>query len=89
MQKLSVTDFLYSEWASGGDPSQQLIWSHGSSGGVAYHTFNLTTQQVFTEIDQQAAWGTWFFSTSDDDGVCDLISLWLSEIQYVLINLCS
>ncbi|KAJ4395919.1 hypothetical protein N0V93_000135 [Gnomoniopsis smithogilvyi] len=57
------------EWASGGDPSQELIWSHGSSGGVSYHTFNLTTQQVFTEIDQQAAWGTWFFSTSDDDGL--------------------
>ncbi|CAN8106452.1 unnamed protein product [Discula destructiva] len=55
------------EWASGGDPTQQLVWSHGSSNGVAYHTFNLTQQLVFTEISQQAAWGTWFFSTSDAD----------------------
>lgn len=57
------------EWASGGDPSQEIVWSHGSADGVLYHQFNLTTQQEFTEFDQQAAWGTWFFSTADSDGV--------------------
>lgn len=64
-----ITNSKFSEWASGGDPSQQLVWSHGSSNGVAYHQFNLTNQQVFTEIDQQAAWGTWFFATADSTGV--------------------
>lgn len=60
------------EWASGGDPSQQLVWSHGTSDGITYHSFNLTNQQVFTEISEQAAWGNWYFSTAESDGVCVL-----------------
>lgn len=66
---MSFTDSDLSEWASGGDPTQQLVWSHGSSNGVTYHQFNLTNQQLFTEIDQQAAWGTWYFATANSTGV--------------------
>lgn len=66
---LQLANGSTAEWASGGDPTQQLVWSHGSVDGVLYHQFNLTTQQEFTEIDQQAAWGTWYFSTADADDV--------------------
>ncbi|PSR99008.1 hypothetical protein BD289DRAFT_479794 [Coniella lustricola] len=57
------------EWASGYDNTLDIVWDHGSINGVAFHTFNLTNQAVFTEYDQQAGWGTWFFSTSDDTGL--------------------
>ncbi|KAF3760830.1 DUF1793-domain-containing protein [Cryphonectria parasitica EP155] len=57
------------EWASGYDNTLDIVWSHGSINGVSYHTFNLTDQEVFVENDQQAGWGTWFFSTADDDGL--------------------
>lgn len=40
---------------------------------MSYHTFNLTSQAIFTEYDQQAGWGTWYLSTADDDGVCALL----------------
>lgn len=64
-----MADDIYLEFASSGDVTQNITWDHGSSSGVDYHTFQLSTQQQFVEIDQQAGWGQWFISTADADGV--------------------
>ncbi|KKY31115.1 putative glutaminase-like protein [Diaporthe ampelina] len=57
------------ELASGRDPSQAITWDHGTNGGVEYHTFQLSDQRQFTELSDQPAWGQWFVSTADTDGV--------------------
>lgn len=57
------------ELASGRDASQNITWDHGTTGGVEYHTFQLSNQQQFVEISDQPAWGQWFVSTADTDGV--------------------
>ncbi|KUI72671.1 hypothetical protein VM1G_08385 [Cytospora mali] len=57
------------EFASGSDSTQNITWDHGSTSGVEYHTFQLSTQQEFVELSQQSAWGQWFISTADTDGV--------------------
>jgi len=36
-----------------------------SRGGVAYHKFWRQTQQTFTEDNNQAAWGFWYYATND------------------------
>ncbi|KAK7739143.1 hypothetical protein SLS53_005779 [Cytospora paraplurivora] len=57
------------EFASGSDVTQNITWDHGSTSGVLYNTFQLSTQQEFVELSQQAGWGQWFISTADTDGV--------------------
>lgn len=57
------------ELASGADASQNITWDHGTNGGVEYHTFQLSNQRQFVEISDQPAWGQWFVSTADTDGV--------------------
>lgn len=57
------------ELASGRDASQNITWDHGTNGGVEYHTFQLSNQRQFVEISDQPAWGQWFVSTADTDGV--------------------
>ncbi|ROW08173.1 hypothetical protein VPNG_06905 [Cytospora leucostoma] len=57
------------EFASGSDVTQNITWDHGSTSGVLYNTFQLSTQQEFVELSQQAGWGQWFLSTADTDGV--------------------
>lgn len=64
-----MTNNLITEFASGGDATQNITWDHGSTSGVEYHTFQLATQQEFVELDNQAGWGQWFISTADEDGV--------------------
>ncbi|ROV92383.1 hypothetical protein VMCG_09131 [Cytospora schulzeri] len=57
------------EFASGSDVTQNITWDHGTTSGVDYHTFQLSTQQEFVESGDQAEWGQWFISTADTDGV--------------------
>lgn len=57
------------ELASGRDASQAITWDHGTNGGVEYHTFQLSNQRQFVELSDQPAWGQWFVSTADADGV--------------------
>ncbi|KAI1850635.1 hypothetical protein JX265_004345 [Neoarthrinium moseri] len=56
------------EWASG-DPTALINWDFGTSNGVAYHTFARQDQQEFAEVNQQASWGTWYWSSAEGDGV--------------------
>lgn len=64
-----TTGTLFLEFASGSDVTQDITWDHGSTNGVDYHTFQLSTQQEFVETSDQAEWGQWFISTADEDGV--------------------
>lgn len=45
------------------------VSSTASAGNLAYHKFWRQTQQEFTEDDQQAAWGFWYYATTDVDGL--------------------
>ncbi|KAI1336792.1 glutaminase A [Xylariaceae sp. FL0016] len=54
------------EWASG-DLTATISWNHSSTDGVSYHTFAREDQEPLTETNQQANWGTWYWSTSDED----------------------
>ncbi|KAH8671259.1 glutaminase GtaA [Xylariales sp. PMI_506] len=56
------------EWSSG-DPTAVIDWSYGSVNGVAYHTFARADQEQMTEINQQASWGNWYWSTADTTGL--------------------
>ncbi|KAI1362352.1 glutaminase GtaA [Xylaria arbuscula] len=56
------------EWASG-DLNAILEWDYGTSDGVAYHTFSRQTQTEITESNQLPNWGTFYWSTSDVDGL--------------------
>lgn len=63
-----TADNLVLEFASS-DTTQGITWGHGSTSGVDYHTFQLSTQQEFVETSDQADWGQWFISTADEDKV--------------------
>lgn len=56
------------EWASG-DLAAIVTWDYQSADGVAYHQFERQDQQPISETNQQANWGTWFWSTKDVDNV--------------------
>jgi hypothetical protein len=64
------------ELASGRDASQAITWDHGTNGGVEYHTFQLSNQRQFVELGDQPAWGQWFVSTADTDGVGSQRNIW-------------
>ncbi|ORY68717.1 uncharacterized protein BCR38DRAFT_455604 [Pseudomassariella vexata] len=53
------------EWASG-DTAAVIQWDYGTADGVAYHSFARQDQAELTEINQQASWGTWYWSTSNN-----------------------
>ncbi|WPG98981.1 Hypothetical protein R9X50_00178300 [Acrodontium crateriforme] len=56
------------EWASG-DRNQVLQWEQGSHNNTAYHKFYRQNQKEFAEDNQQAAWGNWYYSTADTQGL--------------------
>ncbi|KAI1773444.1 glutaminase A [Hypoxylon cercidicola] len=56
------------EWASG-DLNAVVTWEYNSADGVAYHQFQRQDQEEITETNQQANWGTWFWSTKDVDSL--------------------
>ncbi|KAI0024147.1 glutaminase GtaA [Xylariomycetidae sp. FL0641] len=56
------------EWAAG-DTSLVIEWDYGTSDGVAYHQFALQNQTEFTESNQQANWGDWYWATNDGEGL--------------------
>jgi hypothetical protein len=62
----------YIEWASG-DPTAIITWDYATSDGVAYSTFARQDQQVLSEVNQQASWGSWYWSTADVEGVSLLV----------------
>ncbi|GJN67884.1 hypothetical protein PLICBS_001926 [Purpureocillium lilacinum] len=56
------------EWASG-DNSQMIQWESVAKDGVRYHKFWRKEQQKFTEQNEVAAWGNWYWATGDQRGV--------------------
>lgn len=56
------------EWASG-DLSAVIEWDYGTSDGVAYHEFHRQSQTPITETREIPNWGTFYWSTSDSDGL--------------------
>ncbi len=52
------------EWASG-DNSQVIQWESVAKDGVRYHKFWRKEQQKFTEQNEVAAWGNWYWATGD------------------------
>lgn len=49
------------EWNSG-DRNQVILWSATSNANVTFHSVRLQTPAVFTEIIDQAEWGTLYYA---------------------------
>lgn len=62
---------IFQEWASG-DPGAVITWDYATASGVAYHTFARQTQSEFAEVNQQASWGNWYWSTASGDSVSQI-----------------
>lgn len=50
------------EWVSG-DRGTTAQWEYGTADGVAYHKVYRQNQLAFSEINQQAEWGYWYWTT--------------------------
>ncbi|UNI21178.1 hypothetical protein JDV02_007190 [Purpureocillium takamizusanense] len=56
------------EWASG-DNGAIIQWESASNDVVRYHKFYRQDQQPFTESNEVASWGNWYWATGDLHGV--------------------
>ncbi|KAI0278710.1 hypothetical protein BGY98DRAFT_1186437 [Russula aff. rugulosa BPL654] len=56
------------EWNSG-DRSQKILWSSTSNADVIFHRVTLQTQTVFTEVIDQAEWGTLYYAMKAGENV--------------------
>ena len=63
------------EWNSG-NRIQEILWSANSNADVIYHSVTLQTQAVFTEIIDQAEWGTLYYAmqTVSDANLSDFLT---------------
>jgi hypothetical protein len=52
---------LVTEWNSG-DRSKAIVWNSTSNANVIFHFVTLQTPAVFTEITNQADWGTLYYA---------------------------
>lgn len=52
-----------------GDRSAIAEWEYGTTDGVAYHKVYRQSQLAFTEINQQAEWGYWYWATDASRGM--------------------
>ncbi|KAF3390622.1 Glutaminase A [Penicillium rolfsii] len=59
---------ISAEWVSG-DPGTTAQWDYGTADGVAYHKVYRQTQLAFSEINQQAEWGYWYWATDAAKGM--------------------
>ncbi|GLI76787.1 hypothetical protein PoHVEF18_005065 [Penicillium ochrochloron] len=59
---------ISAEWVSG-DRGTTAQWDYGTADGVAYHKVWRQTQLAFSEINQQAEWGYWYWSTDAANGM--------------------
>jgi hypothetical protein len=49
------------EWNSG-DRTQQILWSPTINDNAVFHSVGLQKQETFTEILDQAEWGTLYYA---------------------------
>lgn len=75
------------EWASG-DPSAPVQWEVAASDGVLSHKFYRQNQTLFSESNQQADWGSWYWATADTDGVSTSTAFSLSLFLPLFIWIC-
>ncbi|KAF7718747.1 Glutaminase [Penicillium ucsense] len=59
---------ISAEWVAG-DHSAIAQWDYGTSEGVAYHKVFRQTQLAFSETNQQADWGNWYWATDAANGM--------------------
>ncbi|EPS26858.1 Glutaminase A [Penicillium oxalicum] len=59
---------ISAEWVTG-DHSAVAQWDYGTSEGVAYHKVFRQTQLAFSETNQQADWGNWYWATDATKGM--------------------
>ena len=52
---------FFTEWNSG-DRTQKILWNSTSNADVIFHRVTLQTQTVFTEVTDQAEWGTLYYA---------------------------
>ncbi|KAF8491815.1 hypothetical protein F5888DRAFT_1619594 [Russula emetica] len=56
------------EWSSG-DRTQQILWSPTINADAVFHSVGLQKQETFTEILDQAEWGTLYYAMRNVDNV--------------------
>lgn len=44
-------------------------WDFGTNEGVAYHKVHRQTQLAFSQVNEQAEWGYWYWATDANDGM--------------------
>ncbi|KAJ5154601.1 uncharacterized protein N7500_010040 [Penicillium coprophilum] len=59
---------ISAEWVSG-DRNAIAEWEYGTTDGVAYHKVHRQTQLAFSEKNEQAEWGNWYWATDDSKGM--------------------
>ncbi|KGO75297.1 protein of unknown function DUF1793 [Penicillium italicum] len=59
---------ISAEWVSG-DRNAIAQWEYGTTDGVAYHKVHRQTQLAFSEKNEQAEWGNWYWATDDSKGM--------------------
>lgn len=56
------------EWASG-DSNAVIQWETSSASGIRSHKIYKQKQSEFQEDGDSAAWGNWYWSTAESQGV--------------------
>ena len=56
----ALTNFV-AEWNSG-DRSQTILWTENPKLDVVFHSVNLQSPEKFTEVINQAEWGTFYYA---------------------------
>ncbi|TQS36293.1 hypothetical protein Golomagni_03262 [Golovinomyces magnicellulatus] len=60
---------ISAEWVSG-DRKSVAQWDHGfTNDGISYHKVSRQKQLLFSEISDQAEWGSWYWATSNINGL--------------------
>ncbi|KAJ5820355.1 hypothetical protein N7474_005946 [Penicillium riverlandense] len=66
--QVQVYSDISAEWISG-DRSAIAQWDYGTTNGIGYHKVYRQTQLEFSEVNQQAEWGNWYYATDAAKGV--------------------
>ncbi|KAJ5114781.1 hypothetical protein NUU61_000540 [Penicillium alfredii] len=65
---VQVYSDISAEWVSG-DRNATVQWDYGTTDGIAYHKVHRQTPLAFSEINQQAEWGNWYWGTDQHKGL--------------------
>ncbi|KAJ5124174.1 uncharacterized protein N7515_007999 [Penicillium bovifimosum] len=57
---------ISAEWVSG-DRNAIAQWEYGTTDGVAYHKVHRQTQLAYSQNNEQAEWGNWYWATDVSD----------------------